>query len=242
MTAQRPAGKRGIQGVQSAWLNGIHRNLPNIVSILGVLPLCILLLDDGFAYLCALIVFNNIMDDLDGILAKKLRLCSDLGGRVDNVCDAVAHILIAMVVGAHYGGVVLAFSLLAAVAILIRVVQRLAPSPASGTGTPTNELMRHLLLLSILQGLYEVDITPYLAAAFLMNSVSMLVPFAMPHLVRSRARSAVAVVSVNVALIPAWVVPAAAPFVAAAFFGTYLYSFAVGGLGWIRIESRKRPT
>ncbi len=132
-------------------MNGIYRNLPNIVSILGVLPLCILLLDDGFAYICALIVFNNILDDLDGILAKKLRLCSDFGAGLDNVCDAVAHLLIAMVVGAHYGGSVLAFSLLAAVAILVRVVQRLAPSPASGTGTPTNELMRHLLLLAVLQ-------------------------------------------------------------------------------------------
>ena len=235
MTAQRPdSGKRVIQGALSTRLNGIYRNLPNIVSILGVLPLCILLLDDGFAYLCALILFNNIMDDLDGILAEKLRLCSDFGAGLDNVCDAVAHILIAMVVGAHHGGVVLAFSLLAAVAILVRVAQRLAPSPASGTGTPTNELMRHLLLLSILQGLYGFDITAYLIVAFLLNSVSMLVPFAMPHLVRSRVKSATAVLWVNVALVLAWAIPAAAPFVAAAFFGTYLYSFAEGGLGWLR--------
>ncbi len=215
-------------------MNGIYRNLPSIVSILGVLPLCILLLDDGFAYLGALIVFNNIMDDLDGILAKKLRLCSDFGAGLDNVCDAVAHILIAMVVGAHHGGINLAFSLLAAVAILIRVVQRLAPLPASGTGTPTNELMRHLLLLSVLQGLYGFDITAYLIVALLLNSVSMLVPFAMPHLVRSRAKSVMAVMSVNAALALAWGIPATAPFIAAAFFGTYFYSFAVGGLGWLR--------
>ncbi len=235
MTAQRPdSGKRVIQGALSRRLNGIYRNLPSIVSILGVLPLCVLLLDGGFAYLCALIVFNNIMDDLDGILAKKLRLCSDFGAGLDNVCDAVAHILIAMVVGAHYGGVVLAFSLLSTVAILTRVVQRLAPSPASGTGTPTNELMRHLLLLAVLSCFYEFDITPYLVAVLLMNSVSMLVPFAMPHLVRARAKSATAVLSVNVALALAWGIPKAAPLVAAAFFGTYLYSFAVGGLAWLR--------
>jgi phosphatidylglycerophosphate synthase len=235
VTAQRPdSGKRVIQGALSTRLNRIYRNLPNIVSILGVLPLCILLLDDGFAYLCALIVFNNIMDDLDGILADKLQLRSQFGAGLDNVCDAVAHILIVMVVGAHHGGIVLPFSLLAATTILVRVVQRLAPSPASGTGTPTNELMRHLLLLSILQGLYGFDITAYLVVVLLLNSVSMLVPFAMPHLLRSRARSATAVVSVNVALVLAWGIPAAAPFVAAAFFGTYLYSFAVGGLGWLR--------
>jgi len=96
-----------------------------------------LLLDDGIAYLCALIVFNNIMDDLDGILAKKLGLRSEFGAGLDNVCDAVAHILIVMVVGTHYGGIVWAFSLLSAVSILVRVVRRTAPSPAAETGTPT---------------------------------------------------------------------------------------------------------
>ena len=66
------------------------------------------------------------------------------------------------------------------------------------------------------------------------DSVSMLVPFAMPHLLRARAKSATAVLSVNVALALAWGIPAAAPFIAAAFVGTYLYSFAVGGLAWLR--------
>lgn len=215
-------------------LNAIYRNLPNIVSILGVLPLCILLLDDGVTYLCALIVFNNVMDDLDGILAKKLQLRSDFGAGLDNVCDAVAHILISMVIGAHYGGIVLVFSLIASVAILIRVVQRLAPSPASGIGTPTNELMRHLLLLLVLQELYGFDVTAYLIMAFLLNSMSMLAPFAMPHLVRSRAKSVAAVVSVNAALVLAWGIPETAPFIAAAFFSTYIYSFAAGALGWLQ--------
>jgi len=185
-------------------------------------------------YLCPLIVFNNIMDDLDGILAKKLGLCSEFGAGLDNVCDAVAHILIAMVVGSHYGGVVLALSLLSAVAILVRVAQRLVPSPATGTGTPTNELMRHLLLLTILRESFGFDITPYLIAAYLLNSASMLVPFAMPHPIRSMAKSARSILWVNVALAVAWRVPVTAPFIAAAFLGTYLYSFAVGGAGWLR--------
>ena len=215
-------------------LKHIYRNLPNVVSILGVLPLCILLREDAFVYLCPLIVFNNIMDDLDGVLAKKLGLRGEFGAGLDNVCDAVAHILIAMVVGSHYGGVVLALSLLSTVAILVRVVQRLAPSPATGTGTPTNELMRHLLLLTVLQQLFGFDITPYLVAAFLLNATSMLVPFAMPHLVRSKAKSATSILWVNVALAVAWRVPVTSPFVAAAFLGTYLYSFVVCGVGWLR--------
>ncbi|MCH8853432.1 MAG: hypothetical protein IID41_12400, partial [Planctomycetes bacterium] len=183
---------------------------------------------------CPLILFNSILDDLDGILAKKLGLRSEFGAGLDNVCDAVAHILIAMVVGAHYGGVVLAFGLLSAAAILVRVVQRLAPSPATGTGTPTNELMRHLLLLTILQEFFRFDIAPYLVAVYLLNSASMLVPFAMPHLVRSKAKTATAILGVNVALAVVWSVPVTAPFMAAAFLGTYLYSFAVGGVAWLR--------
>ena len=229
-------------------LRHIYRNLPNIVSILGVLPLCILLREDAFVYLCPLIVFNNIMDDLDGILAKKLGLRSEFGAGLDNVCDAVAHILIAMVVGSYYGGVVLAASLLAAVAILVRVVQRLVPSSATGTGTPTNELMRHLLLLIILQEFLGraqpadwlaepaggFDITPYLVAAYLLNSASMLVPYAMPHLIRSQAKSVTAVLGVNAALVIAWCTPITAPFVTAAFFGSYLYSFVAGGMRFLR--------
>ncbi len=215
-------------------LKQIYRNLPNIISILGVLPLCILLRADAFVYLCPLIVFNNIMDDLDGILAKKLGLRSEFGAGLDNVCDAVAHILIVMVVGSHFGGFVLALSLLSAVAILVRVVQRLAPSPAMGTGTPTNELMRHLLLLTILQESFGFDLAPYLVAVYLLNSASMLVPFTMPHLVRSKAKTATAILGVNMGLAVAWFVPVTAPFLAAAFFATYLYSFVVCGVGWLR--------
>jgi phosphatidylserine synthase len=217
------------------WFKEIYRNLPNIVSILGVVPLAVLLLEDGFSYVPALIVYNNFMDDLDGILARELHLSSDFGARLDNVADAVSHILIALVVGAHYGGVVLGFSAVAAVAILVRVVQRLGPSPAYGIGSPTNELMRQLLLLIVLQNAFGFDITVALVAVYLFNSVSMLVPFAMPQLIRARTESVVAILLVNVALAAAWLVPAAAPFVAAAFFGSYIYSFAVNGSTWLRV-------
>ncbi len=212
-------------------MSAVYRNLPNIVSMLGVLPLSLLLLEDGFSYLPALIVYNNFMDDLDGILARELQLSSDFGARLDNVADAVSHILVSLVVGAHYGGIVLVFSAVVAVAILIRVVQRLDPSSVYGTGTPTNELMRHLLLLVVLQNAFDLDITPYLVAVFAVNALTMLVPFS---LLRARTKSVVAILGVNVVLAAAWLTPEAAPFIAAAFFGTYLYSFGVGSVSWAR--------
>lgn len=215
------------------WLQGVYRNLPNIVSILGVLPLSLLLLENGFSYLLALIVYNNFMDDLDGILAREFRLSSDFGARLDNVADGVSHILIGLVVGAHYGGVVFAFSVVAAAAILIRVGQRLNPSAVYGSGTPTNELMRHLLFLVLLQVAFGFDITVFLVLAYLLNAVSILVPFAMPHLVRAKTKTVAAILLVNVALVIAWLLPPALPFVAAVFFGTYLYSFAFAGISWL---------
>lgn len=213
-----------------------HRNVPNSVSMLGVIILSVLFLDDGFQYFIPVVILNNVMDDLDGILARGLHLSSDFGARLDNVCDAVSHILIAMAVGIHYGGAVLPFSLAASVAILVRVVQRLAPSPVSGIGSPTNELMRHLLLVVILAETFSFEIAPVLVAVFVANSVSMLVPFPMPYMVRSMAKSLLAIVGVNVLLILAWALPPAAVVIASLFFGTYIYSFVAGGLLWSRAK------
>ncbi|MGY8768112.1 MAG: hypothetical protein ACKVH8_06755 [Pirellulales bacterium] len=42
----------------------VYKNLANVVSILGVLPIALLFLEDGYQYLVPLIIYNNIMDDL----------------------------------------------------------------------------------------------------------------------------------------------------------------------------------
>ena len=82
--------------------NLVLRNLANIVSILGVLPICILLGEHGYHYLLPLIIYNNVMDDLDGVLAVKLNIRSNFGALLDNVCDAIAHTVVVMVVGIHF--------------------------------------------------------------------------------------------------------------------------------------------
>ena len=80
----------------------VYSNLANCVSILGVLPLCLLFLKDGSQYLIPLIVYNNIMDDLDGILAAKLNIKSEFGAILDNVCDAFSHTLFVLLVAMQY--------------------------------------------------------------------------------------------------------------------------------------------
>ncbi|MEC4680024.1 MAG: CDP-alcohol phosphatidyltransferase family protein [Nitrospirota bacterium] len=79
--------------------NFLYRNLANAVSILGVLPLALLFLEDGYRYLVPLIIFNNVMDDLDGILAAKLHIRSRFGADLDNVCDVVAHGILVLAIG-----------------------------------------------------------------------------------------------------------------------------------------------
>jgi len=192
-----------------------------------------------------LIIYNNVMDDLDGVLAAKLKIRSDIGALLDNVCDAIAHAVFVMLVGMHFaqeagypylGGLCLATSLLATGAMILRSVVRIDPSSASGTGSPTNELIRHMFFILLLAQIFGFAPTPYLIAIFLLHGVSMLVPFKMPYLIRSLTKSAGAIGMVNVALLVAWLLPPAAPFVAASFGVSYLASFTAGGFRWSRMR------
>ena len=214
--------------------NFVYRNLANAMSVLGVLPLVVLFLDDGYRYVVPLILFNSFMDDFDGIVAAKLNIRSRFGANLDNVCDAVAHIILALAVGAHFGGLLIAASAIAAGSILIRVVTRLDTETTNGNGSPTNELMRHMLFILLLAGQFDFSHGYILIALFLIHSVSMLVPYPMPDLIIKWAKSTVMVGLVNVALVAAWLVPMVTPVVAVAFIGTYVYAFIVGWVSWQR--------
>jgi phosphatidylserine synthase len=219
--------------------NFVYRNLANITSILGVLPLVLLFFDDGYRYVIPLIIFNNVMDDLDGVLAAKLDIRSRFGADLDNVCDAVAHVALALAVGAHFGGMVLMVSAIAASSIILRATSRLNPEAVSGGGSPTNELMRHLLFVLLLTQMFNVDPGFYLVITFILHAVTMIAPFRLPVLIRGLAKTATMVALVNVALVAAWLIPVIAPLIAAAFIAPYLYSFIVGGGGWLKERGNK---
>ena len=219
--------------------NFLYRNLANVTSILGVLPLVLLFFDDGYRYVIPLIIFNNVMDDLDGVLAAKLDIRSRFGADLDNVCDAVAHVALALAVGAHFGGMVLMVSAIAASSIILRATSRLNPEAVSGGGSPTNELMRHLLFVLLLTQMFNVDPGFYLVITFILHAVTMIAPFRLPVLIRGLAKTATMVALVNVALVAAWLIPVIAPLIAAAFIAPYLYSFIVGGGHWLKERGNK---
>jgi phosphatidylserine synthase len=206
----------------------LYKSIPNIVSILGVLPLTILFFKDGFQYLIPLIIYNNIMDDLDGILAVKLNLKSEFGAALDNVCDAVAHIIVVMAVSIHYGVTSSVVGIIAVAAILLRVTSRLTPSLKISGGSPTNELMRHILLVLLAAEYFEFTPVPALVAVMLLNSISMLSSSPMPYLIRSLAKSATAIGMVNIALLMAWLFPDTRLVIAFFFLTTHLYSLIAG--------------
>lgn len=205
----------------------LYRNAANIVSVLGVLPLCLLFMDGGFQYLIPLIIYNNIMDDLDGILAAKMNIRSQFGAHLDNVCDAVAHGMIALAVGVHFGGAVLVMSLLAAGAAILRSTARLDPA-SKIQGSPTNELMRHILFTFLMSSLFGFDPTLLLILTFICHSVTMVATFSIPGMVRSRANTATKVVLVNMSLLVAWLVPALTVIIALTYVITYLFGVYQG--------------
>ena len=216
----------------------LRRHAANLVSIFGVLPIGLLVLDGGRDYLILLMLYNNLMDDLDGVLAVKLGITSDFGARLDNVCDAIAHTAFVMVVGMPGGGISAAASSAAVTAIIVRCVSRLNPGAVTQYGSPTNELIRHILFILLLTKLAGVTAAPFLAVACLFHTVSMLVTYRMPWLIRSMTTSATAIGLLNVALLVAWLVPYATPLIAAAFILTYLSSFAWGA---VRPSTRGAP-
>lgn len=125
-------------------------------------------------------------------------------------------------------------SLFAATAVILRATSRLETNQVPEGGTPTNELMRHLLLVLLLAQAFDFEASAYLMVLFPLHAVSMLMPFKFPLLIRGLAKTAFTVVLVNVALVLAWLVPAALPFLAAVFIGTYTVSFVMGGALWMR--------
>lgn len=202
----------------------IYKNIPNVVSILGVLPLIALFTEEGYEFLIPLIIYNNIMDDLDGILAEKLNVRSEFGGRLDNVCDAISHTIIVMVIGLHYGWICGLVGLIAVTAIIVRSVSRLDPDIVKGTGSPTNELIRHILFVILLAVFFDFNPALPLMAMFVIHTITMFIKYPMPFMIRSQTKTASAILFVNVSLIVAWLLPYTTAIIAGFFILTYLYS------------------
>jgi phosphatidylserine synthase len=215
-------------------VRAIYRNLPNAASVLGVAPLGLVFAEDGRRLLPWLILYNNFMDDLDGTLARTLDLRSEFGGTLDNLCDTAAHILLAFAVGGCYGAPAVAAAAVAATAILVRMATRISLGPRATNGSTTNELMRHLLFLLLLDRAYQVDVSTLVVITLLAHAMTMVAPFPMPYLLRTMATTTAPILLINVALVGASLLPGAIVPVATAFWASYLVTLVVSGARYLR--------
>ena len=129
----------------------------------------------------------------------------------------------------------------AALAIWVRGTSRIVAVKSANGGSPTNELMRHLLFVLLLAHNYEFNPVYLLTLTFALHAVSMLAPFQMPYMIRSLSKSATAVILVNVTLVVAWLLPPTLPVIAVCFAGAYLFSFIVGGFRWLQQTESRVP-
>jgi len=203
----------------------IYKNCANLLSLLGVAPLFILFQEEGFQYIIPLIIYNNILDDLDGFVAKKLKIRTQYGGNLDNICDAVAHSIIVISVGIHFGESPALFSIVAVSSIILRITNRLELGSNFEGGTQTNELMRHIMFILLISELGGFNPSPILALVFVLNSVSMLITIPFPFMLVHFTKNTTSLTLFNLSLILAFLVKPLSYIFGGAFLLTYIYSF-----------------
>ncbi len=200
----------------------LRKNAANMVSLAGALPLLFLYSADAIGWLPWIIVLNNIADDLDGLVAGWLNTRSKFGAHLDNVCDALVHGNVVLFMAMHFGGASLVTGMLAMAAIVIRSTSRLSATTGPA-GSPTNELMRHCLLLLLVAELGWVSVETLLPALFLIHSLGMLLPAPMRGMIRSLTTQPYQVVLLNLFL--AFLVASQVPLIilvsSVIFYGTY---------------------
>ena len=102
------------------------------------------------------------------------------------------------------------FALFPSAAILLRIVSRLVATKTHCVGTPTNELMRHILFTIVLANYFDFDPKASLIIVFILNSISMLLQYPMPNLICNKVNSSVKMWLFNVSLLAVWLLPAIA--------------------------------
>lgn len=174
--------------------------LPSILSILGLVPMFLLLSYEWRGYLSWFILYYLAMDDLDGSVARALGTESRFGEHLDDTCDAVVHSVVAVLGGLVLGGMVLVASFVVATAIVIRMAAR---SSGIGRGVPWGEPGNEVSILWLI--LHSGGTVAWLGTdlvitlLLMIHAAMMLMPFPV-RIVRTRLKRAASVASYYVLL------------------------------------------
>lgn len=100
-----------------------YKNTPNILSISRIIASILLLfVFDNLVVFFSLYIFAGITDILDGYIARKLRVESAFGAKLDSIADLLFYLILTTYIAIQYWETVISFWILIAIIILLRFV------------------------------------------------------------------------------------------------------------------------
>lgn len=133
----------------------IHRWCPNIISLLRIILSFILLLtpDEKWIFSC-LVIIIGLTDIADGYVARKYKLVSTLGARLDSLADLIFFVIILRILYVRYEWILtdncVLFLMIVGLKIATAVISRVKHGAFVFIHTIANKMTGALVFFSIL--------------------------------------------------------------------------------------------
>lgn len=150
--------------------------VPSGISIAGLAPVLLLLAEPYHSLVVGLALYQLLLDDLDGMAARALNTGTALGRALDDICDAVAHVLIVGTIGFAMGSWTALAAGITMLTIVVRTASRRSGNVDLRWGSATNEgVVVIILAWSALGNGADVP-NAAIAGMLLLQAVGMLIP------------------------------------------------------------------
>ncbi|MCP5353284.1 MAG: CDP-alcohol phosphatidyltransferase family protein [Chromatiales bacterium] len=208
-----------------------HRWVPSSVSLLGLTAVLLLCFEPLRPLLAWATLFQLLMDDVDGWLARRLNVASAMGRCMDDICDVVAHAGVVLLIASELGTPVLIAAMINVLGMVTRTARRLSATDRLGWGQTTNDSV----VVSLLAWLAHTSGSPInetmLAVILASHMVAMVMPFrvATPRALLSRP---IPILGYNALLLAICILPSTS-FAAFVLLATWIaLALPIGGLKW----------
>lgn len=190
--------------------------------------------DDTHGYLVWAALFQLLMDDIDGWLARRMGVASLFGRSMDDICDVVAHTTALLLMAQDFGNMVWAAAMINAATMVIRTARRLSTPHQLRWGQTTNDSVALMLVawISVEHGTSQPAAA--LSILLVLHVFAMLAPF-QTRTPRALLTHPLPIMGYHLALLSVYLIPDAgfpAFIVLAAWQAA---AFAIGYLSWRRL-------
>jgi phosphatidylserine synthase len=151
----------------------IKSQAANSISLLGIIPVFLLLYPQMYSYFPLIASFNILADDLDGIVARSMGTNSERGRFIDILCDAFSHIVLLMAAAKNHGFFIKLLALTALVSMISRLASSSLKKVGKFNGTTTNEYVVSMHLVIALELLWGVNLEVLLAILTVVSIVTL---------------------------------------------------------------------